>query len=184
MTATRFRLIWILALLAVAPACSGDGKDLIHAAWLGDAAEVNSLLSRRADPNASDRTGLTPLMAAVWNASGTPNLDIARALLARKADPNIATMSGQTALMEVAELGNAEFVRVLLEAGADPNARMTGGHTALMGAAKNGHTQIVRMLLEKGADPNPVDDFGSSALVLATMMQLRAIPPSRYRPPV
>ena len=159
-----------VTLLVMLPACitqQAGNTALIQAAWDGDSSKVQALLQAGADVNASNREGLTALMASTSGGRGTGDAGIAKALIAKGADVNAANIYGRTALMEVARNGNLEFVNLLLAHGANVNAKPTGGVTALMQAALNGHTAIVGALLEYGADPNASDEQGHTALIWA-----------------
>ena len=94
--------------------------------------KVDELIRAKADVNARNRFGSTPL----YEAALAGNTDIIRRLLKAKADPNAANAGGMTALMVLARTPNAEAVEALLKAGADVNAKEpTRGQTALIMAA-------------------------------------------------
>jgi ankyrin repeat protein len=85
---------------------------------------VDLLLDARADVNARDENGATPLISA-W----TYGEDAAPVLIARGADVNVQdNRHGDTALMVCR---NPNVTRMLLEAGADPYARNSDNKTAL-----------------------------------------------------
>ena len=109
------------------------------------------------------------------------------------ADPNAReSWHQQTALMWASATGNVDAMRVLIESGASvddytatilaPKVKdgfKQGGFvyadippgrlTALHFAAREGQIESVRTLIEAGADLDIGDDFGTNALVLATL---------------
>jgi hypothetical protein len=87
---------------------------LSTAAQIGDNAEVRKLLDAKADINAVDGKGWTPLM----NAAASGKLETVRLLIERGADVNTLTPDGQTALSLATRGGNAEIVKALKDAGA------------------------------------------------------------------
>jgi hypothetical protein len=105
---------------------------------------LEALISAKADVNAANEDGLTPLMEA---ASGT---------FLQMKNPD-----------EEEEL-YLQFTKMLLKAGADPNAREEDHQaTALMYAAAEGFGKIVSALIEGGADINLKTDNGATAYMLA-----------------
>ena len=159
-----------VAFIVLLSGCAADqagNTPLILAAWQGDADKVAALLGAGADVNASNRQGMTALMASTWGRTGRGDAGIAKALIARGANVNAANIHGRTALMEVAGNGNAEFAFLLLDAGADVNAQTVNGGTALHEAAINGHTGIVGALLRKGARPGVANSQAQTPLMLA-----------------
>lgn len=159
-----------VAFFVLLSGCATDqagNTPLIRAAWAGDADKVEALLKTGADVNASNRDGMTALMASTWGKTGRGDVRIAKALIASGAIVNAANVYGRTALMEVAGNGNTEFVSLLLDAGADVNAQRRDGGTALHEASHNGHTDIVRALLAKGARPNVANAQGLTPLMSA-----------------
>lgn len=74
-----------------------------------------------------------------------------------------------TAIRGAAINGELEIVKVLLSSNkCFVDLESSGGKTALMGAAMNGHTNIVLELLNAGADPSKVNNYGETALALAS----------------
>jgi len=90
-----------------------------------DVAEL--LLASKADVNAKDSNGDTPLLYA----AGEEHKDVAELLLANKADVNARNSNGWTPLHEAAMDGQKDMVELLLAHGADINARNNRGETAL-----------------------------------------------------
>jgi ankyrin repeat protein len=121
------------------------------------------LVGQKADPNAADRAGWTPL---VWAAVGSSsvrhkNLKLTAALLDAGADVNFADRDGMTPLMWAANRGADRLVKLLLDRGTDVNAKTTqkynSGRTALMFAQG---LAMVWTLLDAGADPKAVEESG------------------------
>jgi ankyrin repeat protein len=137
-----------------------DGTTALHwAVRSDDFKTAERLLMERADPNAANRYGVTPLSLAAANA----NAAMADLLLKSGAQPS------DSILMIAARSGNADIVRMLLARGANSKARESSlGETALMWAAAANQAEAVRVLIERGADPNersnklafPKDRFG------------------------
>src|SRR6185436_8448927 len=75
------------------------------------------LLDHRADPNARNARGETPLHLAVFS-DRTPERQVIRALIRRGADPNAGREDGSTPLHVAAGFGTEASVRALLDAGA------------------------------------------------------------------
>jgi ankyrin repeat protein len=164
---------------------NGNGATALHFA-VDDAAKTKLLLDAGADPNASDRGGITPLDLAVGRTDagdivalmlahggdarrvdgsiGAATPAIAQQLLARGTDPKV-----DEALVVAASRDNTDVMKLLVDRGADVN-RVTGnlGFTPLMWAAQMGQTEAVELLLARGADPNVRERFnGATALVQA-----------------
>ncbi len=160
----------LLAVLATS-AVAQRPPTLWSAASVGDVTVVETLLAARADPNARDRYGWTPLHAAAdrGNDGGAREAPLAaaevtvvEALLAAGADPNarIADNSFDDTPLHFAARAavlndDVTVVDVLLAAGADPNARGSKDRTPLHRAA-GGRTggAVVEALLAAGADPH------------------------------
>ncbi|KAH9987410.1 ankyrin repeat-containing domain protein, partial [Russula vinacea] len=110
-----------------------DTTPLTSAAFNGDLEMVQVLLKYKADINARDTHGGTPLHSAshgdTWK------------------DPHIASSLSKVA-------------RLLLEHGADVNARTNHQSTPLHEAVKYGRVEVVRVLLHHGADVGAKDDNG------------------------
>lgn len=189
---TRFRFLPItvvaVAFFCLLWGCATDqagNTPLIRAARRGEAEKVEALLKTGADVNASNREGITALMASTWGETGRGDVRIVKALIAKGANVNAADVHGRTALMEVAASGNVDVVMLLLDAGADVNAQLHHGMvlpesasnshthivfnegTALHESAGNGHSDIVNALLAKGARPNVTNELGQTPLMLA-----------------
>uniref|UniRef100_A0A0A9VX16 Ankyrin-3 n=1 Tax=Lygus hesperus TaxID=30085 RepID=A0A0A9VX16_LYGHE len=105
------------------------------------------LLDYKADPNAPDINGLTPLH---WAAT-LGNTDFGTILLDHGANPNVQTKNGDTALHFCAEKGNSTFIQLLLNHNADPTLRNNDttnkrGHTPYDVARKFHNKECARLL--------------------------------------
>jgi ankyrin repeat protein len=136
----------------------------------GHAGVAMLLLDRGANPNIADRTGMTPLYAAVDLHTmafgfGRPN-------------PSPAVVAA-----------SVEMATMLLAKGSDPNARLSGrvlkrvynagdgklgkGATAYMRAARAGDVPLMRLLIDRGADPSLTQENGNTPLLLAAGLGFR-----------
>jgi ankyrin repeat protein len=152
---------------------------LIIAAAAHDSAEVvRLLLTKGANVNASDTTGVTALIAA----ANADNLEVATMLLAHGADVHARARTGEpsTALMGAAVNGNARLVAALLAHKPDlavvsADRTVTGKHgpvrfgglTALHAAITGGNPDVVEMLLKAGAPVDARDVRGMTPLMWA-----------------
>ncbi|CAG0884303.1 unnamed protein product [Cyprideis torosa] len=111
------------------PNIAGKHKKIpLHVARSAETAEL--LIQRKANVNATDKNGKTPLFAATEN-DCHPVVEV---LLAHGADPNIASKHKEIPL-HVAR--SAETAELLIEKTVDVNARDKNGETPLFGAILN-----------------------------------------------
>ena len=129
----------------------------------GNREMVQVLLGAKADVNARDSGGETPLMMIGEDTTS----EIVWDLINNGAKVNLRDDDGDTALIAVAEVENVEALKVLLDAGAKVNVTNNDGQTALMLAAEHGKLHNVRALILAGADVNARDKDGKTALMLA-----------------
>jgi ankyrin repeat protein len=173
-----YRLLALLCAVAV------HGATLSEAVQAGDRDAVRKLIQAKADVNAVEADGMTPLhwtvrandvetsalllraganvkattrdgITPLWLAVMNRNAELTDALLKAGADANATLPSGETILMTAAHAGNAEVADALIKAGAKVAA--TGpsfGETALMIAAAENHAGMIGVLLKHGADKN------------------------------
>ena len=146
--------------------------------WANSDAATTRLLTwksyPKADPNAPDRQGQTPLHYAISNPDSDrmERYNQVQSLLNGGADPNIRTHRQETPLHR-ATLSLRESlaeVSMLVQSGADVRSRDDVGNTPLHYAA--GHASVdrcsvVQRLLEKGARPNEQNHAGQTPLHLA-----------------
>jgi quinoprotein dehydrogenase-associated probable ABC transporter substrate-binding protein len=158
---------------------------------------VTALIAAKADPNATDISGWTPLMYAAWiddpavvqqlvkvgaklelaDDNGLTALGVAaqngkakalEALVASGADVNRSIgKAGYTPLMLASTAGSEDIASFLIAHGADVNAKNAGGVTALMVVAANNTTRIGSLLLKSGADPAAKSEDGRTAKTIA-----------------
>ena len=133
---------------------------LFIAARAGNAATVDVLLDAKANVDARNRFGDTPLMAAALRG----HADVARKLRARGAAVN---GPGWTPLIYAATGGHEDLIRWLLAEGAAIDATAPNGMTALMMAAREGRYGAAILLIERGADVNRRTDRDVTALAIA-----------------
>ncbi|CAM9469570.1 unnamed protein product [Laminaria digitata] len=128
------------------------GERALHlAARRGDIYIVPLLLKHaRADPNAADTLGRTPLMMAC--ASEQNHIVVVRLLLEAGADPAVSDDGGYTALHLAARHGRFELVNMLYAGAPATLTKHTGdGHTPLAFACSYGHERMASRLISKGA---------------------------------
>jgi len=137
---------------------------LIDAVKRGDVNAVRALIAQKADVNAPDADGSTPLH---W-AAQRDDVAIVDALVAAGAKVGTRTRYNVTPLSLACTNGDARLVDRLLKAGADPNETSEEGQTALMTASLTGKPDAVRLLVETGANVNAVEPYkGQTALMWA-----------------
>ncbi len=107
------------------------------------------LLAAKADANARNAKGETPLLLAL-QAGCEP---LARALLQGGAKTSLATPDGVTPLGVAVAAGRMDLVRLLLENGAKPDAPLARGEEArpLEQAMRSGNLELGQALLAAGA---------------------------------
>ncbi|CAM9146667.1 unnamed protein product, partial [Laminaria digitata] len=127
----------------------GNGEtSLFRAVHVHHGAISRVLLRAGADPNLSDRLGVSPLHVAAFNG----RVDVAAALLEAGADLEPLSASGYCPLHQAVVSNRANVVRFLLNAGASTEHRDTiHGQTPLSWACRACFGPIVRVLVAAGA---------------------------------
>ena len=114
---------------------------LTQAAFQGQLAVVNKLLSLNADDTIANKEGINPLIAA----SSEGHTEVVKVLLAHnrgnQGSVDTKDKDGTNALMASSVRGHSDIVKLLIEAGAAVNEQNVDGHTALM-FAYNGKNQV------------------------------------------
>ena len=152
-----------------------DGFSVLTHAVAGKRMDmIEALLISRADPNATDRSGCTPLHVAA-QMGGSTGLSIVRKLLRHNlTNPNARMKDGSTALLFAVHESHTKIAARLLKAHADPNIK--GGpqeHTCLHEAILHSNRGIFRLLLKAQANPNLTDHYGVTPLLAAVEHDLK-----------
>lgn len=155
-------------LLAASPAVvnerdTAQSLPLHLAAYHGQTAIIEILLSQGADINAGDRENTSPLtVAAMLN-----QMDAVRVLTERGASVTAKDVNGVTPLLSAARNRNTEMVRYLVDHGASLAEVSSAGSNCLHIAASIGADSLVTYLLAQGMDVNARNDGGFDALNFA-----------------
>ena len=160
------RILVVLCLVAMMPLRTAMAADerLVQAAAQADVELVRKLLAARADVNAADGNGTSPLHWAVW----ADDLRTVEELLRAGASATGANAFGVTPIYTAAERGNAPVIRRLLERGANANFTDRSGDTVLMAAVRSGSLDAVSALVDAGASVNATDpQLGHTVLMWA-----------------
>ena len=132
------------------------------AAHKGDVAKIDRLASAKADLNAKDSNGRTPLHVA----SFARQRDAIRALVKAGADINLLDNDRYDGITIASVADDEETLRVLLALGA--NAKLVTSRydgTALIAAAHLGHDGVVKQLITAGAPLDHVNNLHWTALI-------------------
>lgn len=129
-----------------------------------DANLFRLLLDARADVDAVDERGCTPLIASARDGI----LNLCNELIAARADVNsLKHSSGKSALMLAASNGHVVICKALLAARASIEVHARTGVTALHAAAGNGHEEVCKVLLAAGATLDTLGPGGQDASAIA-----------------
>jgi uncharacterized protein len=132
------------------------------AAQRGDSAALQQALSAKADVNARDPHGRTPLHVATF----AKQRDAIRALAKTGADLGALENDRYDAVTIASVADDEDTLRLLLELGA--SAKLTTSRydgTALIAAAHLGHDGVVRQLIKAGAPLDHVNNLHWTALI-------------------
>ncbi len=116
----------LLALGAQAPVWAAG--TLIDAAKANDSTAALALIKDKADVNAAESDGTTPLHYAVYH----DDVALVDSLLKAGAKASVANKYGSAPLLEAAVRGDPVVIEKLVKAGADVNAGNADGQTALL----------------------------------------------------
>jgi ankyrin repeat protein len=137
------------------------------AAQRGDVATIEKLVSARADMNARDSYGRTPLHVATF----ARQREAIRALAKAGADLGLLENDRYDAVTIAAVADDEETLRALLALGASAKlvtSRYDG--TALIAAAHLGHVGVVKQLISAGAPLDHVNNLHWTALTEAVVL--------------
>jgi ankyrin repeat protein len=132
------------------------------AAHAGDATEIDRLLAAKADPDARDGYGRTPLHVATF----AKKRDAIRVLAKGGANLNALEHDRYDAVTIAAVADDEETLRLLLSLGASAkNVTSRYDGTALIAAAHLGHDGVVKQLIAAGAPLDHVNNLHWTALI-------------------
>ncbi|KAK2609325.1 hypothetical protein QQS21_002106 [Conoideocrella luteorostrata] len=156
------KLITQLLDRGVSPDTGIEAHALNEAILALDAESVRLLLLYGADPNATDKHGVSPLVAAAEKSY----LDGAIALLKYGADPNMSVGPELDSSLSIAAVANnVKFTHLLLMYGGNPNQTTANRNTILIGSInKKTPKHLIEMILNYGAGPNEKNGEGKTAL--------------------
>ena len=140
----------------------------LHAAVAkGDMASIMRLALARANLDARDRHGRTPLMVAAYRR----NRLAARALIKAGANVNALDKERYDVLTIAAVLDDVVMVKLAIASGAN-TGQITSPYqgTALIAAAHLGHVAVVRALIAGKAPVDHVNNLGWTALIEAIVL--------------
>ena len=160
--AAAFALSPAFAQVAPTPSEAAAYQGLHAAAHRGDVAQVERLAASRADLNARDSYGRTPLHVAAF----AKQREAIRALARAGADLNLMEQDRYDAVTIASVANDEETLRVLLALGASAKqvtSRYDG--TALIAAAHLGHAGVVRQLIAAGAPLDHVNNLHWTAVI-------------------
>ncbi|CAC5409009.1 unnamed protein product [Mytilus coruscus] len=123
------------------------GSVLHIASAKGFASLVFLLLKNKADVDAQDGSGCTPLHLA-------SNSDVVKALLHFSAKINVVDSFGRSPVYLACSTNQEKVLQLLIEKNADINQKSIAGIRPLHAACQSGNISIVKILLEKGAKVN------------------------------
>jgi ankyrin repeat protein len=145
---------------------------LVEAVKAGDRAAAITLIAQRADINAAEPDGTTPLHWAVHH----NDVDLVQRLIRAGAKVNVKNEYGASPMSEAATLGRTDVLEALLKAGADVESPNADGQTALMVVARTGQVDAARLLLKYGARVNATEQWrGQTALMWAVAQRQPAM---------
>lgn len=161
--------VFVLAVSSFAAA--GDTR-LVEAVKAANHAAAVALIAQKADVNAPEADGTTPLHWAIHN----NDVDLVRRLIRAGADVNAKNQYGATPLSEAAVVADPNVLGNLIEGGAAVDATNADGQTALMVVARSGNVESARLLIAHGANVNAKERWrGQTALMWAAAEGLPAM---------
>jgi ankyrin repeat protein len=162
-------LTCVIVIVLLISRTAGAADAPLADAPLADAAEeknastIAKLLEQKANINAPQADGMTPLLWAVYH----DDLVLTKRFVTAGADVKVANRYGVTPLVLACTNGNTAIVELLLDSGADANTTLPGGETVLMTASRTGRPGPVKVLLARKANVNARERKGQTALMWA-----------------
>lgn len=141
---------------------------LHYSATKGDSLSIEELiLNGKADPNAKDMFGKTPLIYAVKN----KHYEAARTLLLYHARTDIKDGQRNLPIIYAFDLSDYNMVDILAEGGANVNIEYDGNNTLFYKAILDKNYKMAEILAKHGADVDKSYADSSSPLIFAVMKQ-------------
>jgi ankyrin repeat protein len=154
----------LLAALTTSAALAAVDTRLVNAVKMGDSVTAAALLAKKADPNAAEPDGTTPLHWAIRNDDSA----LVDRLLKAGANSKATNRYGVSPIALACESGNATIVERLLKAGVSANTTGQLGETALHTCARAGKTAAAKILIANGATIDVVESWrGQTPLMWA-----------------
>jgi ankyrin repeat protein len=151
----------LMVALCASPMAAGPDRRVVDAAKRDDLKAVEEAIRQKADVNAAQPDGATPIHWAAHHG----DLPIAEALIKAGVNVNVTEEGGVTPLALAAMNGDAAMTARLIRAGAQPNL---GRETAVLVAARTGAVPVMQLLLDAGGDANAKESLrGQTALMWA-----------------
>ena len=155
---------WLPAQAQVAPGAAEAAayQGLHAAAHRGDLSALRTLIAAKADLNARDSHGRTPLHTATF----ARQREAIRLLMAGGANPDLLERDRYDAVTIASVADDEDTLRLLLALGASARqvtSRYDG--TALIAAAHLGHDGVVRQLIAAGAPLDHVNNLHWTAVI-------------------
>ncbi|KAI9888557.1 MAG: hypothetical protein M1814_006827 [Vezdaea aestivalis] len=153
-------------------ACVAGGTALLEAAFHGDLATVERLVSLGADVDTLDSFHRSALLVAAEgerDAYGTKadHLGVVKLLLTEGANINAQNDDDESPLMLASFTGNIQMVQLILDNGADIEAEDVKGRTALVHASMVGNVDVAHLLIKAGAKIEPGNGKATPLMVAA-----------------
>jgi ankyrin repeat protein len=134
---------------------------------------VKFLIEKGANINFQNKSGITPLMAAITSSAYLrQNLELINILINSGADLNITNKNGEHSL-HIAILSDYknnmfDIIKLLIEKGVDLNIISTlSGYNPLTTSINKKNIEVAKLLIEKGANIDFQNDNGISPLMVA-----------------